>query len=302
MGEQERGTLPKEGALKRGIVFSVMTTPTKSNSPVTTAQLAETHDPLDPLATIRARTSARIFVGRSGPAYRTRTQLALRLDHAAARDAVYSEINLERNFESDFLAKWRIFEVASLAKSKTEYLMRPDLGRLLSAKAKASVGEQCPASVDFQVVIGDGLSAAAVVKQVPRLLPLLAQGAQQRGWRFGLPFFIRYCRVGVLNDLGELLDPLVVVLLIGERPGLATADSLSAYMAYRPRCSHTDAERNLISNIHAPGQAPEAAAKRILRLAEQLRRAELSGVAVKEELDALPRNFPQTLTDDHEKA
>jgi len=276
-----------------------MATPTKSNSPVTTAQPAETHDLWDPLAGIRTRTSARIFVGRSGPAYRTQTQLALRLDHAAARDAVHSEINLERDFESDFLAEWRIFEVTSQARSKAEYLMRPDLGRLLSAKTKASLRDLCPPSVDLQVVIGDGLSAAAVVKQVPRLLPLLAQGAQQRGWRFGLPFFIRYCRVGVLNDLGELLDPLVVVLLIGERPGLATADSLSAYMAYRPRHRHTDAERNLISNIHARGVAPETAAERILHLAEQLRRGELSGVAVKEGLDALPSRPSQTLADEH---
>ncbi len=273
-----------------------MSTPTKSNCPVTTAQPAETDDPL---VAIRARTSARIFVGRSGPAYRTQTQLALRLDHAAARDAVHSEINLERDFESDFLAEWRIFEVTSQARSKAEYLMRPDLGRLLSAKTKASLRDLCPPSVDLQVVIGDGLSAAAVVKQVPRLLPLLAQGTEKRGWRFGLPFFIRYCRVGVLNDLGELLDPLVVVLLIGERPGLATADSLSAYMAYRPRHRHTDAERNLISNIHARGVAPETAAERILQLAEQLRRGELSGVAVKEEIDALPSRPSQTLADEH---
>ena len=272
-----------------------MAIPTKSNRPSATLQSCEA---ADSLAAIRARTAARIFVGRSGPAYRTQTQLALRLDHAAARDAVHSEISLERDFEPGFLAEWRIFEVASQAKSKAEYLMRPDLGRLLSAKTKASVGGQCPPSVDLQVVIGDGLSAAVVAKQVPRLLPLLARGAQQRGWRFGLPFFIRYCRVGVLNDIGELLDPLVVVLLIGERPGLATTDSLSAYMAYRPRRSHTDAERNLISNIHARGLAPDAAAERILRLAEKLRRAELSGVAVKEEIGSLSQNVSSSLSDD----
>jgi len=265
-----------------------MATPVKSKRP---SAISQSCDAVDPLAVIRARTSARIFVGRSGPAYRTQTQLALRLDHAAARDAVHSEINLECDFEPDFLAEWRIFEVASQAKSKAEYLMRPDLGRLLSAKGKASVGERCPASVDLQVVIGDGLSAAAVVKQVPRLLPRLAQGAQQRGWRFGRPFFIRYCRVGVLNDLGELLDPMVAMLLIGERPGLATADSLSAYMAYRPRHGHTDAERNLISNIHARGVAPDAAAERILSIAEQFRQVQLSGVAVKEEIRSLPHKF-----------
>src|SRR5262249_20927309 len=101
---------------------------------------------------------------------------------------------------------------------------------------------------------------------------------------FGRPFAVRYCRVGVLNDVGELLDPAVVVLLIGERPGLATAESLSAYLAYRPRPGHTDAQRNLISNIHGRGVAPEAAAARTLTLAAKMKEMQPSGVAVKEEL------------------
>ena len=128
----------------------------------------------------------------------------------------------------------------------------------------------CPAGADIQVAIGDGLSATAVVAQVPALLPLLAEGAERLGLRFGRPFFIRNCRVGVLNDIGRLLDPAVVVLLIGERPGLATAESLSAYLAYRPRPGQNDAHRNLISNIHARGTSPSEAAERILRLAGQM--------------------------------
>src|SRR5206468_189190 len=123
---------------------------------------------------------------------------------------------------------------------------------------------------------------AAVTVQVPALLPLLEQEAQQHGWRWGRPFVVRHCRVGVLNDVGELLDPAVVVLLIGERPGLATAESLSAYLAYRPRSGHTDAQRNLISNIHARGVTPAAAAPRIAALAERMQRLRASGVAVKE--------------------
>jgi ethanolamine ammonia-lyase small subunit len=99
---------------------------------------------------------------------------------------------------------------------------------------------------------------------------------------------VRYCRVGVLNDVGELLNPEVVVLLIGERPGLATAESLSAYMAYRPRSGHTDAQRNLISNIHARGVGHEEAAARVLALAEMMRRLQGSGVAVKEDRRPLP--------------
>ncbi len=109
-------------------------------------------------------------------------------------------------------------------------------------------------------------------------------GANRRGWTLGQPFVIRYCRVGILNDIGDVLDPAVVVLLIGERPGLATAESLSAYMAYRPRSGHTDAQRNLISNIHARGIGHDEAAQRILDLAEEMMERKTSGVELKESL------------------
>jgi ethanolamine ammonia-lyase small subunit len=136
------------------------------------------------------------------------------------------------------------------------------------------------------VAIADGLSAAAVRVQVPVLLPLLAEEARQRSWRFGQPFFIRHGRVGVLNDIGEVLQPTVVVLLIGERPGLATAESLSAYMAYRPRAGHDDARRNLISNIHARGIPHHHAAARIAELAARMIEVQTSGIAIKEERKA----------------
>ena len=234
---------------------------------------------------LRTRTPARLLVGRAGPAYRTATQLELRQDHAAALDAVHAELDLQKDFPHDFRETWGLFEVATRAGRKTEYFLRPDLGRRLSDAASAAIVRECPSRADVQVAIGDGLSATAVSAQVPRLLPFLAEGVRQRGWSFGRPFVIRYCRVAILNDIGALLDPAVVVLLIGERPGLATAESLSAYMAYRPRPGHTDAQRNLISNIHARGVAPEAAAERILAVADAMRRCQASGVAVKERLD-----------------
>jgi ethanolamine ammonia-lyase small subunit len=238
----------------------------------------------DLLQAVRARTPARILTGRTGPAYRTVTQLALRQDHAAAVDAVQAELDLLRDFGQAFVERWGLFEVTTCAGSKAEYLLRPDRGRRLSDAARTEVVRRCPDRVDLQIVIGDGLSAAAVIAHVPLLMDALEQEARERGWRFGQPFAIRYCRVGVLNDIGELLDPAVVVLLIGERPGLATAESLSAYMAYRPRAGHTDAERNLISNIHARGVPSVAAATRILQLADRLMRSQMSGVAVKEEV------------------
>jgi ethanolamine ammonia-lyase small subunit len=234
------------------------------------------------LEILRARTPARILVGRAGLAYRTATQLALRRDHAAALDAVRAELDIKRDLGSEFVARWGLFEVATRASTKTEFLMRPDLGRCLSEQALAEITERCTPGADLQVAIGDGLSAAAVSAQVPSLLPLIAAGARARGWQFGQQFVIRHCRVGVLNDLGRQLGPEIVVLLIGERPGLATAESLSAYMAYRPRAGHTDAQRNLISNIHVRGVPPAAAALRIIELANQMRTARSSGVAVKE--------------------
>lgn len=236
------------------------------------------------LNAVRARTPARLLVGRSGPSYRTATQLELRRDHAAALDAVHAEVDMERDLGIDFIRRFQLFEVCTRSGSKEEYLLRPDLGRRLDDAARELIRRECPAGCVFQVAIGDGLSAAAVAAQVPGLLPRLDEEARRRGWSCGRPFFIRHCRVGVLNDIGEILDPEVVVLLIGERPGLATAEGLSAYLAYRPRPGHTDAQRNLISNVHARGVGHEEAARRILALVEQMRRRQMSGVAIKEEL------------------
>jgi len=127
----------------------------------------------------------------------------------------------------------------------------------------------------------------AVALQVPQLLPLLCEGAKARGWSIGQIFVIRHCRVGILNEIGELLAPEVAVLLIGERPGLATADSLSAYMAYRPKATDTDANRNLISNIHARGVSTGQATQRILNLAASMLKTQQSGCQLREDLPAL---------------
>lgn len=243
------------------------------------------------LQAIRERTPARLLVGRAGVSYPTATQLTLRRDHAAALDAVHAEVDLERDL-GELTRRYGLFEVATRAADKAQYLMRPDLGRELNDAARQAVTTHCHRNADLQIVIGDGLSAAAVAAQVPSLLPLLEAEAQRRGWSFGQPFFVRRCRVGVLNDVGKLLDPVVVVLLIGERPGLATAVSLSAYLAYRPRHGHTDAQRNLISNIHARGVAPDEAARRVVALAEKMRAAGHSGVAIKEDLAAAPPVLP----------
>ncbi len=234
-------------------------------------------------AWLRRATPARLFVGRAGTSYRTASLLALRADHAAARDAVADALDLDR----PDLAALDLVPATTTAKSRADYLRRPDLGRRLAPEARATIVEHCPPGADFQVAVGDGLSATAVHRQVPALLPALLAGAAARGWKVGRPIAVHQCRVAVLNDLGELLDPRITVLLIGERPGLATAESLSAYLAYRPRPGHTDADRNLISNIHEAGIPAPAAVPRILDLAAALVAAGRGGVTVKESAAAL---------------
>lgn len=247
--------------------------------------LAVPYDLPELLKKLRAQTPARLLAGRSGAAYRTDTQLDLREAHAAARDAVRAELDIGHDLSEQFVRRWNLFEVFSQASSKDEYLLRPDFGRKLSEASREDVISRCIPEQDLQIAIGDGLSVTAVSTQIPRLLPLLCAGAQVRGWSIGAIPVIHHCRVGILNELGELLKPAVIVLLIGERPGLATAESLSAYMAYRPKISDTDANRNLISNIHARGVSPDYAVERILNLATLMMKTRESGFQLREELE-----------------
>jgi ethanolamine ammonia-lyase small subunit len=231
---------------------------------------------------VRARTPARLLVGRAGAAYRTNTQIELREAHAVARDAVRATFDPLQLFGSAFVNRWNPLEVRTKATNTDEYLLRPDLGRQFDDASRAELQSRCPKNTDLQLAIGDGLSVPAVAAQVPPLLGLLCEGAQQRNWTTGRILIVHYCRVGLLNEIGELLSPRVAVLLIGERPGLATAESLSAYLAYRPDGTHTDANRNVVSNIHGRGLTPRAAAARILEFAERMAKSRTSGCQLKE--------------------
>ncbi|PYX88426.1 MAG: ethanolamine ammonia-lyase [Acidobacteria bacterium] len=235
---------------------------------------------------VRSRTPARLLTGRAGAGYRTSTQLELREAHAAARDAVRAELDIQRDLGS-VVAQYKLFEVRTAATSKDEYLLRPDLGRQFSPESRARIMERCRRECQLQIALGDGLSVTALAAQAPPLLTALLEGAEQRNWSVGQIFVVRYCRVGILNEIGEFLAPQVSVLLIGERPGLATAESLSAYMAFQPKRGHTDANRNLISNIHARGVTTEQAALRILNLAALMMKMSHSGYQLREELPAL---------------
>ena len=260
---------------------------------ITVDQLAANSEWPELVRKIRARTPARILVGRAGPAYRTETQLQLREDHAAARDAVRAQLDVNAAFGAGFIDKWKLFEVGTRAMSKDEYLQHPSLGRAFSDAACGEIVRRCGVGRDAQIAIGDGLSVPAIGAQIPQLLPLLIEGAGARGWSVGETFIIHHCRVGIVNEIGELLRPRIVLLLIGERPGLATAESLSAYMAYQPDRTHSDANRNLISNIHGRGLSAEDAATRILNLCAQMMSLRASGVTLKEIAGHEPESLPR---------
>jgi ethanolamine ammonia-lyase small subunit len=272
-------------------------TPSGSDPPPTERPELIAREPANEiLESAATRTPARIFVSRCGPAYRTATQLQLRSDHAFALDSVHDEVELGRDFPTSFANARGLFQVQSQASCKSEFLLRPDLGRRLSDAAREEIAQRCPRRPTVQIVLGDGLSAAALIRQAPPLLPLLEAEIHTRGWQLGQSFLVRYCRVGIMNDIGDLLAPQTVVLLIGERPGMATAESLSAYLAYCPRNGHTDANRNLISNIHQRGVSCSAAASRIAALLEQMREQQRSGIDIKEQLAGPGRLSGSSLT------
>lgn len=253
-----------------------------------------TNNPAGPVteaAVLPSLTPARVLLGRAGSSYRTSTMLQLRADHAAARDALHERLELDDPAMAPIVERFELFEVATQAANFAEHLARPDLGRRLDPAAIDLISTNCPHGVNLQIVIGDGLSSAAVRTQVPELLPQLFEAAEARGLAIGRPFFVRNCRVGVLNDIGDATAAEVVVLLVGERPGLATAESLSAYLAFRPTAGDTDADRNLISNIHAGGVSAPDATRRIMGLVEQFRLHQRSGFVIRES-DATPAVAP----------
>jgi ethanolamine ammonia-lyase small subunit len=222
-------------------------------------------------------TTARIGVGRAGPRYTTASLLLFQGDHAVTQDALY------RDVDQKLLDEFNLFTVQTkVTGGKQEYLLRPDLGRLLSDEAKRIINEKCQKNVNIQLVVGDGLSAAAIEANLRKMFPVIRQGAQTAGLTFGTPFFVKYARVGVMNDIGELIKPDVVILLIGERPGLGRAESMSAYMGYKPKYGDTDADRDVVCNIFENGGTnPLEAGAFVVQIAQKMRKSQASGVKLK---------------------
>ena len=254
---------------------------------MTTSPAADTSPDADPWAGLKAFTSARIALGRTGTSVPLREALAFKLAHAHARDAVYSELETDRLAAEIAALPMPVCQVSSRAATRQEYLQRPDLGRQLNDASKANLAEQAIAECDLAIVLADGLSATALNTHALPLLHLLLPELRANGLRLGPVVLAEQARVALGDEVGLRLKARLVLVLIGERPGLSAPDSMGAYFTHAPRPGLTDEARNCVSNIRPAGLAyPAAAAKLAWLLREALRR-QLSGVALKDQADGL---------------
>jgi ethanolamine ammonia-lyase small subunit len=233
---------------------------------------------------LRRHTSARIALGRSGGSLTTREILAFAHDHALARDAVHAPFDVASLAGSIRALGPEILVLESAAPDRATYLRRPDLGRQLSPESVLQLSSlNLQPQHDLVVLVSDGLSSLAAQRQaVPvlaTLLPLLAKA----GWTLAPICVVQHARVALMSELGAILQARLGLILIGERPGLGTPDSLGAYLEFAPEPGHTVADRNCVSNIRPGGLPPDAAAKRIFSLLTAAQRGQRSGILLKDD-------------------
>lgn len=224
---------------------------------------------------VKSRTWARLGQGRSGPRYRTASLLRFWADNAAAMDAVFTDVSQE------LLDRLGMFTVQTRCASKDEYLTRPDLGAKFDPDVLEDLKQRCLASPEVQVCVSDGLSSTAVEANVPDLLAAIEQGLKLHGLTMGTPFFIKYGRVRSMEPISEALGATVTCILLGERPGLATPESLSAYLAFKAKVGMSESERTCVSNIHREGTTPMEAGAHIADLIDEMMRQQTSGIHLK---------------------
>jgi len=234
-------------------------------------------------------THARIALGRVGHSVPTRELLDFRMAHSRAKDSVWGEIDFSKFEKKIEFSEKRILKVESLCKTKKEFLLHPHRGRdldLVSLEAVKELGRQLEPS-DCCLILADGLSAFALQKNGAIFANALISELENRKIKLGAVILAKYARVALGDGIGEKLKARSVVTLLGERPGLASPESLSVYFTYQPVAGKTDAERNCISNIHSEGLAPGGAAQMTAYLVEQSLKKQLSGVGLKVEYPAL---------------
>ncbi len=230
-------------------------------------------------------TPARLGIGRTGGSLTTRELLDFDLAHARARDAVHQPWAPER-FESEMrssadhrLQNWPVVRLKSAAADRATYLKRPDFGRRLAGESIRTL-ESLAKGADLAVILSDGLSAQAASNQALPVLERLIPAIFERNWSLTPLLAIPFARVGISDPIGSILQCRASVILIGERPGLTTPESLGAYVTFEPRTGRTDADRNCISNIHADGLRPAEAAESILSLLDLAFRYRIGGVSL----------------------
>ncbi len=226
-------------------------------------------------AELKYNAPCRLGIGKAGARYKTDPQLQFRAAHSAAQDAVFSDVDAE------FVEKMGLWTVLTQCDSKDTYLTRPDLGRRLSDEAVATIKEKCKKNPTVQIYVADGLSAAAVAANIADLLPALMQGLQAYKIDVGTPFFVKYGRVGVMDEISEVTGAEVTCTLIGERPGLITAESMSAYIAYKATMGMPEARRTVVSNIHRMGTIPAEAGAHIAEIIKIMLDKKVSGTDLK---------------------
>jgi ethanolamine ammonia-lyase small subunit len=238
--------------------------------------------PADPWSALRRHTPARIALGRSGASLPTAELLRFAAAHAAARDAVHVPLDVPALRAALQADGWDTLAVHSRAPTREAYLRRPDWGRRLDDASAAALQALSPAPVDLGLVVGDGLSATAVQRHAPAVLRALRTALEGL---LGLSPVVVACqsRVALADEVGALLRARVVLILLGERPGLSSPDSVGAYLTFAPRVGCNDAQRNCISNIRPEGLPPDVAARRLAWLLRQALQRRLSGVALKDD-------------------
>lgn len=225
-------------------------------------------------AKMKAKTPARLGSGKAGPRYKTLTMLRFRADHAAAQDAVFSEVDTE------FAKRHDLLPVKTRCDSKDEYLTRPDLGRCFDEHNSKAIQGVIDTPPTVQIVIGDGLSSAAIEANAMDCFAALKDGLKLRNIPISKPVFVRYCRVGAGDAIGDLTGCELVCVLVGERPGLVTDKSMSAYITYKPHTGVSESSRTVVSNIHAQGTPAVEAGAHIAELIETILQRKVSGVGL----------------------
>ena len=242
----------------------------------------------DPWDSLKAYTAARIALGRTGTSVPLQESLAFRLAHAHARDAVYSGLDLDKLLPELQRFHLSLHLLHSKAHDRTEYLQRPDLGRMLNQDSAERLKEERSTETDVAIILADGLSAMAINEHALPLLQLLLPALPKAGFTLAPITLVEQARVAIAHEIGTLLRAKLSVIFIGERPGLSSPDSLGAYFTYAPQPGLTDEARNCISNIRPGGLPYTFAAEKCLYLIREALRRQVTGVALKDEMKLLP--------------